>query len=117
MASLLLRSSFIDLRVPPPGELLDGADVNSPVVEPGSQTGHVFINEPPVLANTVPRQWTLARLGVFLQNLQHPPLRLLAGHLALPAGLGKTALSVLLHAPLVHGVQGLFSGISSTLLS
>ena len=107
MTSVFLRSSFIDLRVPSLGQLLDGADINSPVVQPGREAGHVFINELPVLTHAVPRQRTLPGLGVFLQHLQHLPLRLLAGHLALPAGLSQTTQSVLLHAPLVHRVQGL----------
>ena len=107
MTSVFLRSSFINLRIPSLGQLLDGADVDRPVVEPGPQTGHVFINELPVLAHTVPRQWTLAGLRVFLQQVQHLPLGLLAGDLALPTGLGQPALPVLLHAPLVHRVQSL----------
>ena len=107
MISILLWAFFQYLRIPPPCELLDCRGIHRPVVQPGPQVRHVLVNEPPVLTHGGARQGALAPAGVPGQHVQHPPLSLGAGDLALPTRLGQPTGPVLLDAPLVHVVQTL----------
>ena len=50
---MLQDNRYYYLRIPSPCQLLDGGDIHSPVMQPGTQVRHVLVYEPPVLAHRV----------------------------------------------------------------
>lgn len=55
-----MRCLFVIIRKPPPAELLDGADVDDPVMEMVHELGHVLIQEALVCMDRVTSQRALS---------------------------------------------------------
>ncbi|MEZ5097012.1 MAG: hypothetical protein R2731_13480 [Nocardioides sp.] len=93
MVALFGRRLVVGAREPPPGQLLDRADVDDPVVQEAVQSGHVARQEAAVGGHGVSGQRRPAAVGTVLAQVGQ--------HLLLGLGEGKPVLELLEQAGLL----------------
>ena len=90
---------------PTPGEFLDGADVEIPVMEKSLESGHLAREKPAILANAVATHRRGSGHCVLLQEIQRPHLSVPRGYPAVTDPLQQTGAAVRGPVPFVHRTQ------------